>query len=290
MKNVIFLTNLILSCVFFNAQQLPNASFENWDILTDSSPHDDMATSWNTVNSSLDPFTAGTLSPTCYRSSDMHSGAYSINLKSVSPPIPSFPVVNGIATSGSINTSTYEVEGGVSYVLRPDSLVGWYKSSPQTGDLSTIEFVLKGSLNDTIGWGRFESPTTPVSVWTRFSVPIEYWSSDIPVLAICLLSASDGFNAVAGSELWVDDLELVFNVIGLKEIDEEFNMYYSNQQLTWNKNAHVKEIAVFNLSGQLICSFDDLTENTTELTLQEGVYIVKLTTLNGEISNKLSVW
>ncbi|MBT4774324.1 MAG: T9SS type A sorting domain-containing protein [Crocinitomicaceae bacterium] len=290
MKNVIILTNLILSCVFFNAQQLSNAGFENWDILTDSSPHDDMATSWNTVNSSLDPFTAGTLSPTCYQSSDVHSGAYSINLKSVSPPIPSFPVVNGIATSGSINTSTYEVEGGVSYVLRPDSLVGWYKSSPQTGDLATIEFVLKGASNDTIGWGRFESPTTPVSVWTRFSVPIEYWSSDFPVLAICLLSASDGFNAVAGSELWVDDLELVFNVIGLKEIDEEFNMYYSNQQLSWDSKLHVQEVSVFNIGGQLMRSFDDLTENTIDLVLQEGIYLVKIKTLNGEISKKLSVW
>jgi len=83
---------------------------------------------------------------------------------------------------------------------------------------------------------------------------------------------------------------LIFNVIGINEIEEELNLYYSNQQLTWNKNAHVKEVSVFNLSGQLMCSFDDLTENTTELTLQEGVYIVKLTTLNGEISNKLSVW
>lgn len=289
MKNVIFLTNLILSCAVLNAQQLPNPSFENWDILTDSSPHDDMATSWNTVNSSLDAFTAGALSPTCYQSMDAHSGSFSIYLKSVSPPIPSFPVVNGIATSGSINTSTYAVEGGLSFTQRPDSLTGWFKCNPQTGDLSTIELVLKDGSNDTIGWARFESPGTAVSSWTRFSVPVDYWSGGIPVFAICLLSASDGFNAVAGSELWIDDLELIFNAIGIDEIEEKSRLYYSNKKLSWDSKLSVQQVAIFNIGGQLLYRFDNLSKNQTDLFLQNGIYVVKLTTPTGEISKKLSV-
>jgi len=52
----------------------------------------------------------------------------------------------------------------------------------------------------------------------------------------------------------------------------------------------VQEVSVFNIGGQLMRSFDDLTENTIDLVLQEGIYLVKIKTLNGEISKKLSVW
>ena len=129
--------NGILTCLLFiginlNAQQLPNASFENWDILVDSSPHDDLATSWNTINSSLDPFTAGILNPTCFQSTTARTGSFSIQLITQPPPLGS-TVVNGIATTGSINTTTYEVEGGLPYTLRPDSLVQRLQHPPSAG-------------------------------------------------------------------------------------------------------------------------------------------------------------
>ncbi len=290
MKKVGILTLLVCGCVKLYSQQLPNASFENWDILTDSSPHDDKPTDWNTINSELDAFSAGALSPTCYQSSDAHSGSYSIMLETVNPPFSGFPIVNGIATTGSINTSSYEVEGGLPYTLRPDSLVGWYKCEPETGDFPTIEFVLKDAAGDTLGHARFEGSTTDITVWTRFSVPVVYSSSATPTEAVSLLSASDGFNAVAGSKLWVDDVELIFSVGVEEESLEDLQVNYANEQLVWFTKHSVEEIKVVDLNGQLVENFTNLSTNSIPLQLTSGVYLVTFTSEVGMRTEKISVF
>jgi len=291
MKKTGILTLMLVLCQILNAQQLPNPSFENWDILTDISPHDDLATSWNTVNSSLDAFTAGTLSPTCYQSTDFVTGSFSIYLVSVAPPLPTFPVVNGIATTGTINTTTYDVEGGVAYTMRPDSLAGWFKSNPQTGDLPTIEIVLKDAANDTIGWARFEGPTSAVTSWTRFSVPVVYSSAATPTQAAALLSASDGFNAVAGSELWVDDVELIFNPISVDEIETKVSLFYNatSNNVSWSSELKINEVEIIDLNGKLIKSISNLTNQTANVALSTGVYVVRLKSDDQWITRKLAV-
>jgi hypothetical protein len=291
MKRTGILTTILVLCQILNAQQLPNPSFENWDILTDSSPHDDLATSWNTVNSSLDAFTAGTLGPTCYQSTDFFTGAFSIYLVSVSPPFPTFPVVNGIATTGTINTSTYDVEGGVAYTLRPDSLAGWYKSNPQAGDLPTIEVVLKDAANDTIGWARFKGPTFAVTTWTRFSVPVVYSSGAIPTQAASLLSASDGFNAVPGSELWVDDIELIFNPVSITEIEPDVSVFYNStsNNVSWHSDLKVDKVEIIDLNGKLIGTFSNPTNQSANAILSTGVYVLRLKANEMWITKKLAV-
>ena len=290
MKKAGFLTLFLFSCIILNAQQLPNASFENWDILTDSSPHDDKATDWNTINSELDAFTAGTLSPTCYQSIDAHSGTYSTMLETVNPPLPTFPVVNGIKTTGSINTSTYEVEGGLPFAFRPDSLEGWYQCNPQSGDFPTIELVLKDAAGDTLGWARWEGPTTAVNTWTHFVVPVDWTSAATPTEAVCLLSASDGFNAVAGSQLWVDDLNVIYNASSVPEIEETFSMTYAQGNLSWTSSNKINKIDVRDMNGKLVQSKDNLTTTQLELlNLTTGVYVISFTSDKGTRTEKLSI-
>lgn len=288
MKKAGFLTTMLFGCSILNAQQLPNNSYENWDILTDSSPHDDMASSWNTINSSLDPFTASALNQTCFQSTDAHTGTYSIQLVTQPPPFGS-TVVNGIATTGSINTSTYEVEGGLPYTMRPDSMAGWYKCNPQTGDFPTIEFVLKGSAGDTIGWARFEGSTTPVTSWTRFSVPVVYSSGATPAEAVSLLSASDGFNAVAGSELWVDDMEIIFSTGLADEIENEIAVFYNEGSIKWTTEEKITGVSIRDLNGKLVKKMDNVSTTSIQQSLNQGVYLVTFVSDNGSKTEKLSV-
>jgi len=288
MRKATFLTLLSVICLNFNAQQLPNSGFENWDSFSAINGYkNDRATDWNTVNATM-PIDTG-IPQTCFQSTDAHSGSNSIRLLSVVYALAPSGVVNGIASTGTINTTTQEIDGGLSFTSRPDSLTGWYKTNPQTGDYATIELVLKGASNDTIGWARFEGSPTPVATWTRFSVPLVYSSGDIPVLAVSLLSSSFGFSAVAGSELWVDDLELIYNPAGVDEIDNLTSVFYANNRLSWKGDHQFTSISIYNLNGQLIIDQQNLNNNSLDLMLNKGLYLVSLTSDEGVFTKKLSV-
>ena len=89
-------------------------------------------------------------------------------------------------------------------------------------------------------------------------MPVVYASAATPTTAVVLLSASDGFNSVIGSELWVDDLELVYNPVGIEEekLDNSTAWYNGNAivlDLTKSnsKNVHV---SVIDLAGKEVYS------------------------------------
>lgn len=288
MRITTFLTITLLLCLKFNAQQLPNSGFENWDSFSALMGYkNDRATDWNTVNATM-PIDVG-IPQTCFQSTDAHSGTNSIRLLTVVYGAAPTGVVNGIASTGTINTTTQEIDGGVAFTSRPDSLTGWYKTNPQSGDYATIELVLKGATNDTIGWARFEGSPTAVTAWTRFSVPVAYSSSSAPVLAVSLLSASFGFSAVAGSELWVDDLELIYNSAGVDEIDNLTTILYSNNRLSWKGDHQFTSISIHNLNGQLIINQQNLNNSSIDLMLKKGLYLVSLSSDEGVFTKKLSV-
>lgn len=269
------------------AQQIPNPSFENWEITSDSSPHDDKPNDWNTVNSSLSAILASTLSQTCFQSTDAHTGTYSAKFKTVSPPLPSYPNVNGIGTTGSINTTTYGVDGGLSFTSRPDSLVGWYKCSPVNGDSPTIEFVVKDAQEDTIGHAKFVGSTTDVSTWTRFAVPVDYRNSDTPSIGVAFCSASNGFSSQIGSELWVDDLELIYNPVGIDQFELDFGAYYAHQNIHIVSEQTTGSVELYDLGGKLV--HEAALSPSIAVKLQPGVYLVKLNAGDKVGTKKISV-
>lgn len=285
---IAFLTTLVCLGLNFNAQQLPNSGFENWDSFSVFNGFkEDRATDWNTVNASM-PIDVG-IPKTCFQSTDFHSGSNSVHLLTVAYGGAPSGVVNGIATTGTVNTTTQEIDGGIAFTARPDSLTGWYKTNPQSGDYATIEFVLKSATNDTIGWARFEGATSPVSTWTRFAVPVQYFSGDTPDLAVSLLSSSFGFSAIAGSELWVDDLELIYNPAGVDEIDNLTSVFYANNRLSWKGEHNFTSISINNLNGQLIIDHQNLNDNSLDLMLKKGLYLINLRSDEGVFTKKLSV-
>jgi hypothetical protein len=101
---------------------------------------------------------------------------------------------------------------GFAFTGRPDSLTGWYTFSPVGNDLNEVRVIL--SRWDTTTLQREEIANTvfscnPSELYTRFSFPIQYGSSNIPDTAsIEIRSSNSPMEApVLGSILLVDDLE-----------------------------------------------------------------------------------
>ncbi len=263
------------------AQQIPNGDMENWTISGALSPDGEYPTDWSTVNNTVPDAQAWLLSETCFEeTTDVHGGSSACRLETVAPPLAGFPNVNGITTNGTVNETTYAIEGGIPYTFRPDSLVGWFKATPVGTDFATIEIVLKDAAEDTIGWARFEAPNSTVSAYTRFSAPVVYQNANTPTQAAVLLSASDGFNSVVGSQLWVDDLELIFNPVGIEEVDfDQVSAYASNGRI-FMQNALPNQVVAYDiisLSGQVINSgrIDANSKGIVSENLANGMYFVR---------------
>jgi len=184
--------------------QIPNAGFENWS--SSGFPSHLDPDDWGTLNGA----TAITGTVTCERGSgaDAHSGSYSIKLTSKSVFGRSAP---GIAVTGTINTSTQELEGGFTITQRPSALTGWYKFSPVAGDSGEIRVNLwrwNGGVREDVGEGVL-NPTTAVPSFMQFIVPIAYTSASAPDSGRILLVSTNTNNIQVGSQLIVDDLAFV---------------------------------------------------------------------------------
>lgn len=198
-------------CAFYisniNAQNIPNAGFENWT--STGFPSYENPNNWGTLNGSTSII--GVYTTVKATGADAHSGNSAIKLisKFISFANATAP---GMATTGTINTNTQAVEGGFVYTQRPHALTGWYKANPQSGDNGSIEIKLwkrVGGVEEEIGTATF-SIFNQVSTYTRFVLPINYTSANTPDSARIILFSSNGANAVQNSELIVDDLAFAF--------------------------------------------------------------------------------
>lgn len=272
------------------AQQLPNASFETWAGTGNNEKPDD----WNQLNASLPSSVAIFVPKTCHKTTPGHTGTYCAKLETVNVSIQG--PTNGILTTGNIITSPpYGVDGGITYPYRPDSLVGWYKSTPASSDLGTVEITLLDASLDTVGRGKFFTPSTSVSTWTRFAVKIDYYLPSTPDKAITLASSSDGFNAVVGSMLWVDDLELIFNPLSVEEDSDPVIDVYSNNSLAYvnllGMELENPVIHYYSIDGKLLFTQNLLNNslNSIQTNFSNGIYIYSIESGDKLFSGKLSV-
>jgi hypothetical protein len=228
---IIMSASLLVPAGIFAQAQLENASFEKWDTLAYDPDNNILIVEpvkWSSLK------TADNLSDVapdvCRLSGDAHSGNYSVHLINMS----SFgTVANGLITSGRVHA---EIDKEKAYTFtdpdnwewhmrlsgRPDSIAGWYKYSSADGDIGTFDFSLhtgyfrkparaEDSLN-LVGSAYFETPSTSVNEWTRFCVPVQYFKADTaPEFILITISSGNSYNAKDGSEMWVDDLEMIYN-------------------------------------------------------------------------------
>jgi len=219
--------SLLLALDGFAQPQPDNPSFEPW---TNAGQAVQEPTDWSSLKTSDGGAIINGLVPQlCWRSTDAHTGSYSVNLRTVSSVA---GTANGLLTNGRVHaelaiensymfTVQNDAQWSTSMTSRPDSLVGWFKADPETGDRPNIGALLHvgdgrlpafGTENNWVAGASWKGAYAQVTEWTRFSTDFEYLNDTQPEWILFILTAGDSAGSQVGTQVWYDDLALIYNV------------------------------------------------------------------------------
>lgn len=306
--SVIILTLSIAG--LYAQQQAQNGGYEDWE---DIGSGLEEPVDWSSIKTS-DNETLNPIAPVVWeKSSDAHTGSFSLKLFNVSP----FPgiVASGTITNGRVHsdmnpdlgyvfTDPDDEQWHTVFTERPDSIAFWIKFFPQDGDSAQIQALLhvgEGTLPATetnqenwVGYARMNIAGT-YDTWTRFSVPFTYYNEDDPEYVLIILTSGNGTTPVTDSYALYDDIEFIYNPNGINNIPtSRFNIYgfdniiylgdlYNN----FNKNSSIE---IFSLNGNKIWSAainsDRVRINNI---VSKGIYIVRITSKDESFSQKLFI-
>ena len=274
------------------SQQLENSGFEQWENVGTG---EEEPLSWSSTKTSDNSSLNGLAPQVISRSTDAHTGTYAAKLVNKNVPFVNI-VANGILTNGIVHTTTNPQDSYVytdvnssdhsqPFTSFPDSIVGWYKYAPQGNDVGNIQVLLHGSYGQLpvdastsiIALAEFDFSAN--SNWTRFSTPFIYYPTiNNPAYILCNISAGDSTQAVANSELKIDDLELIYNTTKIPdESTNSINITYLNDHLQFSNVVKEINYAIYNLQGQLmnIGKIDRYNRNVS-ITLESGIYFISI--------------
>lgn len=225
MKSPLSIIFFLLSAGNIIAQpQLDNAGFEVWEGSgTSAEPAE-----WSSIKTSTGGV-AFALPQVCFQTTDAHTGSSAVRIRTGILPA---QTVTGIITSGRVHAS--QTEGAYVYtdvnnaqwnnpmLDRPDSLVVWYKATPQAMDFAEIQATVHfsegripegGTLGNWIGQTSWTgAPGVVVAEWTRISIPFNYIPDGAPEFILLAMTSSQVGNSLANSEVLFDDVTLIYNI------------------------------------------------------------------------------
>lgn len=240
-KSLLLISSVVILSNAFAQQQIPNASFEEWDDIGTATME---PTHWSSLKTAD---AQASLAPEVLSQSEGRTGMHSVLLEVKSV----FGIsANGIMTTGRIHadlnpengyvyTDVTDPRWNMPFTDRPDSLVGWVKYDPKDGDRGKVEVLLhkgaeaqipknQATIDNTIATARFDIETGSTE-WTRFSMPFIYESQEDPEYILFAVAAGDSTVSKNGTKLWIDDLELIYNedisVNDLAQQNNDFHLY-----------------------------------------------------------------
>ena len=287
------------------SQQLENSGFEQWENVGTG---EEEPLSWSSTKTSDNSSLNGLAPQVISRSTDAHTGTYAAKLVNKNVPFVNI-VANGILTNGIVHTTTNPQDSYVytdvnssdhsqPFTSFPDSIVGWYKYAPQGNDVGNIQVLLHGSYGQLpvdastsiIALAEFDFSAN--SNWSRFSTPFIYYPTiNNPAYILCNISAGDSTQAVANSELKIDDLELIYNTTKIPDQStNSINVTYLNDHIQFSNVVNEINYAIYNLQGQLmnIGKIDRYNRNVS-ITLEIGIYFISIQSKDHHQSIKILV-
>src|SRR5690554_4260010 len=226
----------LLSMSTFAQMQIGNSDFEQWD---DAGSTNEEPVNWNsfmTANCTMSNFFCGQgQKQRLKRSIDAHSGNYSARIYSTSVL---GIVANGNMTLGRVNmgsssaanssnfnfTDIANPDFNQTFTDKPDSLVVWVKYNPvQATSLARISATIHDNYNYRDPENAAASPHKVAqailnygstnSQWSRISIPFDYVgpSTDAQYILITFTTSSTAGGGDANDEVFIDDLELIYN-------------------------------------------------------------------------------
>jgi hypothetical protein len=316
MKNLYTFTLFSILAFNLSAQtQIENGGFEFWDNLGQDTEEPQQWSSLKTATDDNNFLNLANQAPQVVwrETSGVHSGSFCLKLVVASYNVLAGLSPNGILTNGRVFSSTTPSDAYVYSDLssshwntpctdRPDSLIGWYKYSPQGGDKGKVEVLFhnnstqgqlpsNGSTSHWVGNGLVEF-TSSQSIWKRFSFPINWLTNGIPNYVLIVSTAGDETNSVTGSTLWLDDLAFVYNPTPsiVNEAGIFYSLYNYNQQIHLNLPSSYTSasLSIYNLTGQKVFVSNKLNTSIFH-ELNNGIYIYQLIIDGKTYSGKISI-
>ena len=306
------LTVVLLSVVASAQNQFENAGFEQWeDILVSETDTIREPLDWSSLKTSDNPSLNPLAPVVCKRSSDAHSGEYSLELTNVK----SFVVANGVATNGRMHpdfnieasyiyTDTLDDQWNTPITARPDSIAGWFRYMPQGEDTLQVKVNLHqgfGKQPDaeyTENWiavAEYRSPLNTENEWIRFSAPFTYFSEANPEYALVVLNSGNGYQPVAGSIALFDDLELIYNspqsTLDRQKQPDGLIFATDNQHLMIQGMDHTlfHTIKILDIAGRHVWT-GKVTADQVDISsahLEQGIYLLTLSGKSAIYSQKI---
>ncbi len=297
-KILLFIATVVFSFInLYSQSQLENPGFEEWEeVLTGIFEPKDWSSLKTSDNSSLSSMTP----VVCEKSTDAHSGNFSVKLTNVS----SLVVANGTVTNGRVHpnlitslaymyTDTLNDQWNTPLTYRPDSIAGWFKYSPKTGDSLEVKSVLHRGfgkqpddnyLNNWIAIAHFKSNLKTGNQWVRFSAPFIYYNENTPQYILVILNSGNGYNPIAGSVAYFDDIELIYNnpmsLIKQPAGSSDYIYTLGNQYIVIHSQQHeqYKYLKINDITGRVVWSCRVTTDHIdiSQSNLKKGIYLVSL--------------
>lgn len=221
---IVLFTLSIISVSYAQQTQPENVSFEEWE---DVGLDTEEPVNWSSIKTSDDSFLNGLAPYVWDKSTDAHTGNYSVKLFSV--PILSF-VAAGAITNGRVHAD-FDPSNGYMFTdptddrwntpinTRPDSVAVWVKFLPQGSDTAQVKALLhtgEAKLPDPTqsNWVGLSLISVPNATngWVRVSAPFEYFNNTTPEYILFVVSSA-GTVATEGTEVYYDDFELIYNPV-----------------------------------------------------------------------------
>jgi hypothetical protein len=309
-RNLLVIVVCFISTSFLAAQQIENASFEEWE---DAGTVQEEPVNWSSLKTTDNTLVNSKAPVVWQRSDDAHTGLSSVKLLNTETLgiIATGLVTNGrvhgtfVTTEGYVYTVPEDEKWHTSFTYRPDSLVGWFKFYPQPGDSCVVTCVVhvgEGTLpeGDTqenmVGKAEFKSNGETVEEWTRFSVPFNYYNSNNPEYILITLNGGNKLNSTADSYALYDDLELIYNNSSIDETAIETDAIYVYDKVIHLEKLDDNELKgavlnVFNLNGQKIVETEVTSSNISigENIVYDGIYVIMLNTAKNIYTRKVYI-
>jgi len=261
--------------------QLPNSGFEEWVNVETEEP--DLWMTFNVMQLAMG------MPNNVTKSTDAHSGTYSMSIKTASFDMMGGNVL-GIATTGMIGDNGFT--GGFPVSKKADSFCFYYKYDNTSNPGDSAQVMLMYSKAGTMIDAALIT-LAPSTAWKRVSAVFMPDTIMIPDTCNMILSSSElfGGNAAIGSVLKIDDLLFYYGTVGIPVAPEKSAdaFIYPNpaaEQLHVNfvlAATSSATITIYNIDGKMISRNDytNLPEGNNNLSLNindlpAGNYILSI--------------
>ena len=294
-KTILFAFSLATTLV--SAQtQIGNSDLESWEnVAGDQEP-----TNWNSflsADGSMNWAAANQIES----SSDVRPGSSGVSSARIWSRDVFTIIANGNMTLGQINMGSTTPNDPDNYNISvitdpdfseaftdsPDSLVFWAKFNPvSSSSMARVKATIhnnnpyrdpQDAASDTyvVDIAELNYGTTN-GAWQRFSVPFQYVgpASTRSFILVTFTTNMTPGGGDGGDEVFIDDIELIYNPVGIEEHVSNVNAWLNNETNTLNFEGNVLDgtYSVHNANGALVQ--EGSVKSQVEFNQNTGVYFV----------------